>query len=443
VETHYARSGGAHVGYRVLGDGPIDLLAFTAGVHVWMDPEEEPHWSRFDRRLASFCRLIRFDPRGIGVSDPLTGAQPSVEDWMQDALAVLDAVGSSRTALFGVGTGGLVALLMSATHPERTSAVILLNAFARVAWAEDYPFGVPQEALDIFVDSITDPDYEGPKLDDVALLAPSLASDAEFRSWWSRTGPRVASPAMARAMDIVAGETDLRAVLPQITAPTLVMHRAHNVFMRAEHSRYLAEHILAARYVAVPGEDHVCFAGETEGMLGEIEEFLTGARATPDAERVLATILFTDIVGSTQLAAEVGDRRWHELLDSHDRAAGSQVERFGGHSVKTTGDGVLATFESPARAIQCGLAICSSTHELGMEVRVGVHTGEVERRGDDVAGIAVNIAARVESCAEPGRVWVSRTVTDLVVGSGLRFADQGEHTLKGVPGTWQLFAVET
>jgi class 3 adenylate cyclase len=442
VETFYTRSGDGHVGYQVMGDGPIDLLGLTTGLHVWLDEDEEPHWSRFDRRLASFSRLIRFDPRGVGVSDPLPGVNPSVESWMQDALAVLDAIGSSRTALFSVGTGGLVALLLSATHPERVSAQVLLHSSARLARADDYPWGVPQSSLDKFVNAVTNPDYDGTKVDDLALLAPSLVNDTEFRAWWKRIGPRVASPAMARAMDILAGETDLREVLPRIAAPTLVLHRRDNPFMRIGHGRYLAEHIADARFIELVGQDHLCFAGDTSVLLDEIEEFLTGARATPDVERQLATILFTDIVNSTQTATELGDRRWHELLDRHDRAAEIEVTRFGGRRIKTTGDGLLATFGSPARAIQCGLAICSSTRELGIEVRVGVHTGEVERRGDDVAGIAVNIAARVESCAHPGQVWVSRTVTDLLTGSGLAFTDEGEHALKGVPGAWRLFSVE-
>jgi class 3 adenylate cyclase len=342
-----------------------------------------------------------------------------------------------------VGTGGLAALLLSASHPQRISAQVLLHCHARLARTDDYPWGVPQSSLDKFVEAVTDPSYVGAKLDDLALIAPSLATDGEFRRWWDRIGPRVASPAMARAMDVLAGETDLRAELVDITAPTLVLHRQDSPFVRIGHSRYLAEHIADAKLVELPGQDHVCFAGETEALLDEIEEFLTGARAAPDAERQLATILFTDIVNSTQTAADVGDRRWHELLDRHDHAANRQVTRFGGQRIKTTGDGLLATFDTPARAIQCGLEICSSTRELGMEVRVGVHTGEVERRGDDVAGLAVNIAARVESSARPGQVWVSRTVTDLMAGSGVKFTDQGEHELKGVPGTWRLFAVES
>jgi len=441
-EIQYAKSGDRHVGFQVLGDGPIDLLAFNSGCNIWIDRDDEPHWSRFDRRLASFSRLIRFDPSGVGLSDPLVGGSgPTIECWTQDAVAVLDAVGAPRAALFGVSTGGLVAMLFSATYPERVSAQVLMHCHARLARDSDYPWGWPQHLLDRFVDAVTDPTHEGDDIDDVALSAPSLATDVEFRSWWKRAGERCASPAVARAMDVLTMGADIRAVLPLINTPTLVLHRVDNAFLPIGHGRYLAENIAGAKLVELPGRDHLPFAGETDALLGDIEEFLTGTRGTPNTDRMLATILFTDIVDSTKRAASTGDRRWRELLDNHDRMAGRQVHRFGGRQVKTTGDGILATFDGPARAIQCGLAICDGARQLGMEVRVGVHTGEVERRGDDVAGIGVHIAARVQGAAQPGEVWVSRTVTDLVTGSGIIFNDRGEHPLKGVPGTWQLFTV--
>jgi class 3 adenylate cyclase len=442
AETHYAKRGNHHIGYQVLGDGPIDLLAFNTGCNVWIDRDDEPHWSRFDRRLASFTRLIRFDPIGVGHSDPLPGGSgPTIEGWVQDAVAVLDAVGSLRAALFGVSAGGLGAMLFSATFPERVSALVLMHCHARIARDVDYPFGWPQSVLDRFIDSVTDPTYEGDGVDALAVSAPSLASDVEFRAWWKRAGERSASPAVARADNVLAMGADIRAVLPFINTPTLVLHRIDNALLPLAHGRYLAEHIVGAEFVELPGQDHLCFAGETDSLLGEIEEFLTGARGTPDTDRMLATILFTDIVDSTKRAAGSGDRRWRELLDNHDRMAERQVLRFGGRRVKSTGDGILATYDGPARAIQCGLAICDGARQIGVEVRVGVHTGEVERRGDDVAGIGVHIAARVEARAQPGEVWVSRTVTDLVTGSGIAFEDRGEHPLKGVPGTWQLFAV--
>jgi class 3 adenylate cyclase len=444
AETRYAKSGDRHIGYQVLGDGPIDLLALNAGCDVWIDRDDEPHWSRFDRRLASFSRLIRFDPIGVGLSDPrASGAGPTIDGWVQDAIAVLDAVDSSRAAVFGVSVGGLAAMTLSATYPERISALVLMHCHARIARDTDYPWGWPQHILDRFLDSVTDPTYEGDGIDDVAVSAPSLASDVEFRAWWKRAGERSASPAVARSNNVLAFGADIRSVLPSITTPTLVLHRVDNTLLPIAHGRYLAENIVGAKLVELPGRDHLCFVGETDELLGEVEELLTGNRATPDAERMLATILFTDIVDSTKRAASTGDRRWGELLDNHDRMAARQVQRFGGRRVKSTGDGILATFDSPARAIQCGLAICDGARQLGMEVRVGLHTGELERRGDDVAGIAVHIASRVESHAQPGEVWVSRTVSDLVTGSGIAFDDRGEHQLKGVPGTWHLFTVLT
>jgi class 3 adenylate cyclase len=441
-ETHYTKVGNRHIAYQVLGDGPIDLLGLNSGTAIWIDRDEEPHWSRFDHRLASFSRLIRFDPSGIGLSDPLGNElNRTIELCVEDALAVLDAVGSSRAALFGVSEGGLASMLLSATYPERISVQILMHCWARLAHDSDYPWGIPQAILNQFVEAVTDPTYQGDSLDDAALSAPSLATDTEFRAWWKRAGERAASPAVARAANVLAFGTDLRAVLPLISTPTLVLHRADNTFLPIAHGRYLAENIPEAKFVELPGRDHLPYVGDTDALLGEIEEFLTGTRRTENTDRMLATILFTDIVNSTKQAVREGDRRWRELLDSHDGMTGRQVHRFGGRQVKSTGDGILATFDGPARAIQCGLAICDGARQLGMEVRVGIHAGEVERRGRDVAGIGVHIAARVQACADGGEVWVSRTVTDLVTGSGIIFSDRGEHSLKGVPGTWQLFAV--
>jgi class 3 adenylate cyclase len=440
-EIQYAKSGDLHVAYQVLGDGPIDLLAFNNGSTIWIDRDEEPRWSLFDRRLASFSRLIRFDPTGMGLSDPLGGEGPTIERRVQDAVAVLDAVGSSRAALYGVSAGGLPAMMLSASFPDRVSAEVLVHCWARLARDADNPWGVPQRVLDRFLNEVTDPNYGGDAIDDVAMSAPSLANDVEFRSWWKRAGERYASPAVARADNVLAMQADIRAVLPLISVPTLVLHRVDNAFLPIDHSRHLADAIPGAKLVELPGRDHLPYVGEIDALLGEIEEFLTGTRGASQTERMLATILFTDIVDSTKRAAGIGDRRWRELLDSHDRMAARQVHRFGGRQVKTTGDGILATFDGPARAIQCGLAICDGARQLGMEMRVGVHTGEVERRGGDVAGIGVHIAARVQGCAQPGEVWVSRTVTDLVTGSGIVFDDRGERQLKGVPGAWQLFTV--
>ncbi len=443
AEIRYAKRGDRHVAYQVLGDGPVDLLGLTNGTTISMDRDDEPHWSRFDRRLASFSRLIRFDPCGFGLSDPLpTGSAPTIELWMQDAIAVLDAVGSSRAALFGVSTGGLVAMLLSATAPERTSALVLMHCWARLVRDADYPWGIPQHVVERFVEAVTDPGFQGQPVDDVGLMAPSLVTDPEFRSWWKHAGQQGASPVNARAMNLLAVNADLRGVLPTITTPTLVLYRVDNAYIRIGHGRYLAENIAGAKLIELPGRDHLPFAGETDELLGEIEQFLTGSRGAPTADRLLATILFTDIVDSTTRAASTGDRRWRDLLNDHDRMANRQLHRFGGRQVKATGDGILATFDGPARAVQCGLALREGARQLGLDVRVGLHTGEVERRGDDIAGIGVHIAARVEALAQPGEVWVSRTVADLVTGSGIIFSDRGEHQLKGVPGTWRMFAVE-
>lgn len=442
ADTRYAKRGDAHIAYQLLGHGATDLLAFTNGSNIWIDRDAEPHWTRFDERLASFSRLIRFDPAGIGLSDPLSGgAQLSAEGWMRDALAVLDAAGSSRAALLGTTTGGLGAILLAATHPDRVSGLVLVHGFARLIRDVDAPWGVPRDVFERFIDDVTDPSRRDDSMDDLALSAPSLAGDPEFRAWWKGAGQRSASPAVARAMDVVALTTDVRSVLPSITVPTLVLHRVDNGFVRVGHARFLAEQIPGARLVELPGRDHLPYAGDTDELLGEIEELLTGSRATPVTDRVLATIVFTDIVDSTRLAATTGDRRWRELLDEHDRMSGRQVQRFGGRQVKTTGDGTLAIFDAPARAIQCAQALRDGARQLGLSMRVGLHTGEVERRGDDVAGMAVHIAARVQAHAQPGEVWVSRTVADLVTGSTVRFEDRGEHELKGVPGVWKLLAV--
>jgi class 3 adenylate cyclase len=444
ADVRFARRGTVHIAYHVVGDGDIDLLAFGNGTTVWMDQDDEPHLRRFDRRLASFSRLIRFDPSGLGLSDsPVGAASPTIEGWMHDALAVLDAVGSSRASLFGVGEGGLVAMLFSATYPERTSALVLMHCYARLVRRGDYPCGVPQHVVDRFFDATANPDYTGESIDDVAVMAPSCVRDMDFRSWWKSAGQRSASPATARAMTELMVRADLRSVLPAVNVPTLVVHRVDNAYVRVAQSRFLVEKIAGAELLELSGQDHLAFVGETDELLGGIEEFLTGSRAAVDTDRVLATILFTDIVDSTQRAADSGDRRWRDLLDSHDVMTGRQVRRFGGRSVKTTGDGILATFDGPAQAVRCGLAISDGARQLGLDVRVGLHTAEVERRGDDIAGIGVHIAARIQAEAEAGAVWVSRTVTELVTGSGIAFTDRGEHELKGVPGIWQLFAVES
>ena len=439
-ETCYATTGdGLHIAYQVEGTGPLPLVELANGTNFSVDATaEQPRWQAYVDRLGSFARLIRFDLRGIGLSDPLASSDPpTVEQWAGDALAVLDDQGIERAAVLGVHFGGLAALFLAATHPERVHALVVVNGYARLTRSDDYPFGVPASVLERFRESLLDP--RSATGDDLPLMAPSMVSDASFAAWWRRAGHRGASPATARAV-WRASETDVRPILGGLRVPTLVLHARDNRFCRAGNGRYLAEHIDGARYVELDSADHVPWTGSAD-IAGEVEEFLTGTRQTAPSNRLLATVLFSDIVGSTEQAAALGDRAWTARLEQHDRAIDRQLARFGGHLVKRTGDGVLAIFDGPARAVQCAVAMRDALRQLGIDVRVGVHTGEIERRGDDVAGIAVHLAQRVQSKADAGEVLVSRTVVDLVVGSDLPFVDRGEHELKGLPGRWRLFAV--
>src|SRR5438552_3982454 len=338
----------------------------------------------------------------------------------------------------GVAQFGTAGIFLAATHPGRTQALVLINAFPRVVRRPDYPVGVPTAVFESFAEGLVDP--EVPATDDVPLMAPSLAHDDPFRAWWRRAGHRGASPAMATAVWRMLMDCDVRALLGDLAVPALVVHARDNAYIRVGHGRYLAEHIPGARYVELATADHVPWVCAAD-IAGEVEEFLTGTRHTPESHRPLAAVLFTDIVGSTEQAALLGDRAWKERLDQHDQMAERQILRFAGRLVKSTGDGTLATFDGPARAIECALAIRDALRQLGLDVRAGVHIGEIELRGDDVAGIAVHIAQRVSSLAGPGEVLVSRTVVDLVAGSGLVFEAPGENGLKGVPGGWRLFGV--
>ena len=430
-ETRYATtSDGLHIGYQVEGTGPVNLIELTNGTNFSVDAAaEQPRWQAYVDRLASFSRLIRFDPRGIGLSDPVGSSDPpTVEQWATDALAVLDDLEIEKAAVLGVHFGGLAAVLLAATHPERAHALVLVNVYACLTRSDDYPFGVPGSVLERFRESLIEP--TAATGDDLPLMAPSMMSDTDFAAWWRRAGHRGASPAMARRV-WRAAETDVRPILGHLQVPTLVLHARDNRFCRVENGRYLAEHIAGARYVELDAADHVPWAS-TVDLTGEIEEFLTGTRQMLPSDRFLATVLFSDIVGSTEQATALGDRVWTARLEQHDRAIDRQLARFGGRLVKRTGDGVLATFDGPARAVQCAVAIRDALRQLGIDVRIGLHTGEVERRGDDVAGIAVHLAQRVQSKAQPGEVLVSRTVVDLVVGSDLHFEDHGEHQLKGL-----------
>jgi class 3 adenylate cyclase len=441
TRTSYAKCGEVDIAYQVLGDGPIDLLLYTGAIIPIDCMDEEPSMARFQRRLASFARLLRFDRRGMGLSDRGSpSAPPTSEQWAQDGLAVLDAVGSERAAVLAPWANAAAGLMLAATHPERVSGVVVINGVPRLKWAPDYPMGLPETAFDSIWPSRVDPDAVEKGFDVLADMAPSVADDRAFRAWWDRAGNLGATPSMAKAMLLARDKTDVRHVLPQIRVPTLIIQRT-DAALGAEHGRYLAQHISDAKYIELPGSDTAYWVGDTGPMLDEIEEFVTGVRGGRGAERILATVLFTDIVGSTDKAAQIGDRRWRDLLDRHDQSVRIQIERFKGREVKTVGDGFVATFDSPGRAIECALAIRDTLKAFDIDVRAGLHIGEIEVRGDDVAGMAVHIGARVSALAGSGEVLVSGAVPPLLAGSAFEFEDRGEYDLKGVPGMWRLFAV--
>jgi pimeloyl-ACP methyl ester carboxylesterase len=437
-ETRYAKSGDCHIAYQVVGRGPIDVvfvMGFVSHVeHAW----DDPRMAHFFRRIASFARLILFDKRGTGMSDAVPLLQlPTLEQRMDDVRAVMDAAGSQRAALVGVSEGGPLSLLFAATYPERTAAMVVIGSYARVAWAADYAFGTKPEVWSAMLDRMEQGWGKGVLL---SAFAPSLAQDAAARAGWARYQRQASSPGATAALVRMAYEIDARAILPSIRVPTLVLHRAGDRMIPVEHARYLARHIPAAQYVELPGADHFFFTGDADAYLDRIEEFVTGERHVRESDRVLATVLFADIVGSTERAAQLGDARWHTLLDSFYGVARRQLERFRGREVDSAGDGFFATFDGPARAVRCGAAIGSGVRPLGLALRIGVHTGECEVMGAKVGGIAVHIGARVAAQAQAGEVLVSGTVKDLVAGSGIGFDDRGAHVLKGVPGEWRLYA---
>ena len=439
AETRYADSGGVSIAYQVHGEGPLDLVFVPGFVSHLELLWEDPAVARFFRRLASFSRLIMFDKREQGLSDR-RGRPPTLEDSMEDLLAVMASAGSERAAILGISEGGPMSMLFAATYPERVSSLVLYGTYARMSRAEDWPMGVPQSAFDDWR-RLVHAEWGGPV--GVDLWAPSLEGDAAFERWWSRLLRQGTSPSGAADLMDLYREMDVRQVLPAIDVSALVIHRAADRLVRAEHGRYLAEHIPGARYVELPGEDHLWVVGDDDALLDEVEEFLVGSRRGSEPERALATVLFTDIVGSTERAAALGDRAWRQLLERHDAAVRRQLDLHRGREVKTMGDGFLATFDGPARAIRCARALQEEVAGLGLEVRAGIHTGEVELIGDDVGGMAVNIGARIGALAGSGEVLVSSTVRELVVGSGLEFADRGVKTLKGAPGEWRLFAVSS
>jgi class 3 adenylate cyclase/pimeloyl-ACP methyl ester carboxylesterase len=437
--TRYAESGDVLVAYQELGEGDLDLVYCAEFWHSIEAQWMEPRFEAFLRRLGSFARLICFDQRGTGLSDPVPSSElPTLEQWMDDVRAVMDAAGSERAALLGSGGGGLMTMLFAATYPERTSALVLLNSFARLTRAPDYPLGTAPDYEQEFVEKMRTGWGRGIFAD---VVAPSVANEPGFREWWARyerLGTRVGAIVPIRHM---LQQVDVRHVLPSVQAPTLILSRTGNRLVEVGHARYLAEHIPGATYVELPGEDHLPFTGDSDAILDEIEEFLTGFRHGGEPDRVLATVLFTDIVESTERAAALGDRRWRELLDRHDGAVRRVLARFRGREIDTIGDGFLATFDGPGRAVRAAQAIVDAVRDVGLQIRAGLHTGEVELAGADVRGIAVHIGARVSATAKPGEVLVSSTVKDLVAGSGIEFVDRGAHELKGVPGDWRLFSV--
>ena len=398
--------------------------------------------ARFQRRLSEFCRLIRFDIRGVGLSDRGSASDPpSLRQWADDGLCVMDAVGSERATVFASYRHAPVSVTLASSNPERVRSLVIVNGFARILRAADYPIGIPQSVADEAMRMGAESDAVEQGFDTLAVFAPSVVNDSAFRGWWDRSGNMATTPAMARALMRQNFETDVRHLLPEVSSPTLILHRADAAVPSAPSGRFLADHIPGATYVELPGTDSLFWTGDTSGMLGEIEEFMTGVRSGSGAERVLATVLFTDVVDSTKRAAGLGDEHWSDLLDRHDERVRAEIRRFQGRVVSTAGDGVFATFDSPGRAIECALAIRAALRALDIEVRAGIHTGEIEVRGDDLAGLTVHIGARVSGLAGPGEVLVSSTVKDLVVGSSVEFSERGEHELKGVPGTWRLFAV--
>lgn len=436
--TKYAKSGDVSIAYQVVGNGPLDLIYVSGWVSHLEYAWEEPSIAHFYRRLASFSRLILFDKRGTGLSDRVPYF-PTLEQRMDDVRAVMDAVGSDRAALLGMSEGGSMSILFAATYPERTAALIGVGIFAKRIWSPDYPWAPTSEQRQKFFDTIQSGWGD---IVDLETLAPSRIHDVRFRQWWSSFLRRSASPGAALELARWNTEIDVRHVLPAIRAPTLIIHRSDDQDVNVAEGRYIAQNIPGAKFVELPGFDHLMWVGDSDAVLDEIESFLTGMRPARQTRRVLATLLFTDIVDSTRHLADLGDRNWQDILDAHDAIVRREIERFRGHIIKNTGDGFFATFDGPARAVRCACAIRDEVRRLGIEIRAGLHTGEVELRGDDLGGISVHIAARVLEKAGKNEVWVSRTVKDLVAGSGLQFSEQGVFSLKGVSEEWSLFSVK-
>ena len=434
-ETRYAKSGDVNIAYQVAGEGPLDLVLVAGFVSHLESDWEEPRSAHFLERLASFSRLIRFDKRGTGLSDR-PGGLPDLETRMDDVRAVMDAVGSERAALFGYSEGGPMSCLFAATYPERTAALALYGTYAkRVDPDDDYPWVATAEQRQAYADQL---EREWGFESDLGSMAPN--ADAALTAWWRARARASASPGAARALLLMNSRIDVRHVLPTIRVPALVLHRSGDRDSHLEEGRYLADHIPGARFVELAGEDHIPWI-DADQIVDEVEEFLTGVRRGPEPDRVLATVLLTDIVRSSERAVQLGDRGWRDLLEAHHGLVRRELARWRGQEVDTAGDGFLATFDGPARAIRCAAAIRDGLRTLGLEIRVGLHTGECEIIGGKVGGIAVHTGARVAAQAPPGEILVSGTVRDLIAGSGIDLEDRGVHQLKGIPGEWQLLAV--
>jgi pimeloyl-ACP methyl ester carboxylesterase/class 3 adenylate cyclase len=434
-QTQYASAGDISIAYQVVGDGQIDLVYaqgwLTNIEYAW----ESPHYADFLTKLGRFSRLIFFDKRGTGLSERDVGF-PTLEQRTEDIVAVLDAVGSDNAALFGVSEGGNMSALFAATYPERTRALVLSGTAARGSWAPDYPWRSKPEETEQLISYMR---RNWGKPFDLDEAAPSMADNEAAREWWGAYIRNSASPKAAELITRLNSQIDIREILPTIRSPTLVINREHDAWGPSDEARYIADLIPNATLKIVPGVDHLPWYGDQDRMVGEIEEFLTGQRDISPSERVLLTVLMTDIVGSTERAAALGDSRWRSLLDQHDAIVRRRVSDFGGQTINTTGDGFITAFTGPTRSIQCAEAISADLARLDIQIRAGVHTGECERRGSDLGGLAVHIAARILEHAPPGEILVSGTVKDLTVGSGLEMKPVGTQSLKGVPGDWPLY----
>ncbi len=438
--TKYTKVGDVHIAYQTVGEGPLDLVVVPGWVtHLEVQYWEEPTIARFFERLAGFSRLILFDKRGTGLSDRVApSALPTLEARMEDVHAVMNAVGSRKAALFGISEGGAMCALFAATYPERTSALVMSGCYPKWIRADDYPWAPTREEHEAAFGA-----YERHWGTPIGFktIAPSVADDERCRTWWARNLRLGASPADGIALYRMNIEIDIRYLLPSIRVPTLLLHRKGDRLINVENSRYMAKRIPGAKLVELEGEDHLPWFGDANTPLAEIQEFLTGARPEVEHDRTLATVLFADLVGSTAKAASLGDARWRDQIETFHQHARTALDRYRGTLIDTAGDGIFASFDGPARAVRCAGALCRNAESIGMQARAGVHTGEVEKTGGKIGGLAVHIGARVMALAGPGEVLVSSTVKDISSGSGLRFEDRGEHTLKGVPGAWRIFAV--